>query len=217
MNYFNVLNFIFPIKCGICGKIGNPICEKCENNINQLKIDLIEDENISVNCKNLKIQKIYVFRYDKKIRELLINYKFNDCSYLADSFAYLIKKDKKIYGILKSYDIIIPVPLHRKRFLERGYNQIELIAKKLEIPMETKCLLKIKNIKPQSTKNAEERKKDIKNTYILQNKDKVKNRKILILDDIYTTGSTANECIKTLSECTDKIGFLSIARDYMKL
>lgn len=118
-----------------------------------------------------------------------------------------------MFGILKSYDIIIPVPLHKKRLLERGYNQTELIAKKLGIKVETNCLIKIKNIKPQSTKNAEERKKDIKNTYILKNEKKIKGKKVLLFDDIYTTGSTANECIKTIIKATNKIGFLSIAKD----
>lgn len=229
------LNLFFPIKCGVCGKIGLPICKKCEKKLKQYEINLIFKENIKaesledsfenkeLNIKNnilnnstnsnLKIQKIFIYKYQDIIRNLLINYKFNDASYLANSFAYLIKNNKKIYSILKSYDIIIPVPLHKKRMNERGYNQTELIAKKLEIPIETKCLIKTKNIKPQSTKTAKQRQIDIKNVFAIQNVDKIKNKKILLLDDIYTTGSTANECIKTLRKATNKIGFLAIAKD----
>ena len=65
---------------------------------------------------------------------------------------------------------------------ERGYNQTELIAKKLEIPIETKCLIKTKNIKPQSTKTAKQRQIDIKNVFAIQNVDRIKNKKAGIFD-----------------------------------
>ena len=201
MIFEKVLNLFFPIKCGVCGKIGLPICKECEESLKPYEINLVQKD------------KFFIYKYQDIIRNLLLNYKFNDASYLANSFAYLIKNNKKIYSILKSYDIIIPVPLHKKRMNERGYNQTELIAKKLGIPVETNCLIKTKNIKPQSTKKAKERQINIKNVFAIQNVEKIKNKKLLLLDDIYTTGSTANECIKTLSKATNKIGFLAIARD----
>ena len=238
----NVLNLIFPIKCGICGKIGLPICNDCEKLLKKYEINLVENDYIEIeknlvikkinlkqenkynqknsnNQKNnskIKVQKIFIYRYDGIIRKMLVNYKFNDASYLADTFAYLIKNNKKIYDILKTYDIILPVPLHRKRKLERGYNQTELIARKLGIKYETNCLVKTKNIKPQSKNDAKKRKTEIKDVFKIQNIAKIKNKKVLILDDIYTTGATANECIKTVSIATNKIGFVSLARDYMK-
>ena len=238
----NVLNLIFPIKCGICGKIGLPICNDCEKLLKKYEINLVENDYIEIeknleikkinlkrenkyNLKNsnnqknnskIKVKKIFIYRYDGIIRKMLVNYKFNDASYLADTFAYLIKNNKKIYDILKTYDIILPVPLHRKRKLERGYNQTELIARKLGIKYETNCLVKTKNIKPQSKNDAKKRKTEIKDVFKIQNIAKIKNKKVLILDDIYTTGATANECIKTVSIATNKIGFVSLARDYMK-
>ena len=238
----NVLNLIFPIKCGICGKIGLPICNDCEKLLKKYEINLLENDYIEIeknleikkinlkrenkyNLKNsnnqknnskIKVQKIFIYRYDGIIRKMLVNYKFNDASYLADTFAYLIKNNKKIYDILKTYDIILPVPLHRKRKLERGYNQTELIARKLGIKYETNCLVKTKNIKKQSKNDDKKRKTEIKDVFKIQNIAKIKNKKVLILDDIYTTGATANECIKTVSIATNKIGFVSLARDYMK-
>lgn len=201
MIFEKVLNLFFPIKCGVCGKIGLPICKECEERLKPYEINLVQKD------------KFFIYKYQDIIRNLLLNYKFNDASYLANSFAYLIKNNKKIYSILKNYDIIIPVPLHKKRMNERGYNQTELIAKKLGIPVETNCLIKAKNIKPQSTKTAKERQIDIKNVFAIQNVEKIKNKKLLLLDDIYTTGSTANECIKTLSKARNKISFLAIAKD----
>lgn len=236
MNLENVLNFIFPTTCGICGKVGLPICNDCDKLIRKYEIYLVENDYIeieqNIGCKNInleqennykfknnskiKVQKIFLYRYCDLIRKLLINYKFNDASYLADTFAYLIKNNKKIYDILKTYDIILPVPLHKKRKLERGYNQTELIAKKIGLKYENNCLVKVRNIKPQSRNDAKKRKIEIKDVFKVQNIEKIRNKKVLILDDIYTTGSTADECIKTVSIATNKIGFVSFARDYMK-
>ncbi len=232
----NVLNLFFPIKCGVCGKIGLPICNNCEKIIKKYEINLVENDYIEIensmsskniiidqannyklkNNSKIKVQKIFLYKYDDIVRKLLINYKFNDASYLADTFAYLIKNNKKIYDILKTYDIILSVPLHRKREIERGYNQTELIVRKLGLKYENNCLIKVKNIKPQSQNDVEKRKTEIKDVFKIQRIEKIKNKKVLILDDIYTTGSTANECIKTVSRATKNIGFVSIARDYMK-
>ena len=105
------LNLFFPIKCGVCEKIGIPICKECEENLKQYEINFMFKENIKIESlgnsfinkelnfkdniwddktnNNLKIQKIFIYKYQDIIRNLLINYKFYDASYLANSFAYL--------------------------------------------------------------------------------------------------------------------------------
>lgn len=214
MKLTNALDLIFPPKCGVCGKIGNFLCNECEEKIEKYKINLVEKNIIY----NKKVNKLYIYRYNGIIRNLLLEYKFYDKSFLADMFAKIIIKNKKIYRFLKSYDIIIPVPLHTKRKLERGYNQVELIAKKLGIiKVQSNCLVKIKNIRPQSEKGLKDRIINVKNVYNLQNIEKIKGKRIIIFDDIYTTGSTINECIKVLNEVTKEIGVLIIAKDYMEV
>ena len=80
--------------------------------------------------------------------------------------------------------------------------------------MQTNIIIKYKNIVPQSTLNQNGRKENIKNVYKVINKEKIKNKKILILDDIFTTGSTVNECSRILKEAGAKeIGILTIAKD----
>ena len=204
----NALDLFFPPRCGVCGKIGTVLCNSCEEKIEKYKINLIERKD--------GINIFYLYRYGGIIRELLIKYKFGDKSYLADTFVKIMLKNKKLFRFLKNYDIIIPVPLHRKRKLERGYNQVELIAKKLG-RIETNCLIKNKNTKPQSVKNLSDRIKDVKGIYEIKNIEKIKGKRVLIFDDIYTTGSTVNECIKTISRVTNKIGVLIIAKDYMEV
>ena len=80
--------------------------------------------------------------------------------------------------------------------------------------MNTNCLYKFTNIIAQSELNKEEREQNIKGVYMLKNAAKLTNKKILLVDDIYTTGSTANECCRVLEEAeTSKIGVLTIAKD----
>ena len=88
------------------------------------------------------------------------------------------------------------------------------MAKKLEIDCETECLFKNKDTTMQSKLNKEQRKENIKGVYLLKNEEKINNKNILLIDDIYTTGSTVNECIKTLKKAKIKnIDILTIAKD----
>ena len=203
-----LLNVIFPIQCGICGKLENSICDKCYNDLKKYEI------------RNQYEDLFFAYKYEGLIRNLIINYKFNDKSYLYKTFSEILLKNKNLCKFLKSYDIIIPVPLHKKRLQERGYNQSGLIAK--EIAKKTgliyykNVLIKNKNIKPQSTKNIQERVNDVLGIYEVKNKYLIKNKNILIFDDIYTIGSTAQECKKELLKSeANKVGILVLAKDYI--
>lgn len=152
------------------------------------------------------------------IRKILLNYKFNDKSYLYRTIVNFLLKDEKFFQILQSYDTIIPVPISQKRRKERGYNQSELIAKeiakKLCIEYNNRSLFKTKDIIEQSKLNKEERQKNIQNVYELRQPQILENKKILLIDDIYTTGSTVNECSKTLKKAQPKkIDVFTIAKD----
>lgn len=161
-----------------------------------------------------------MYKYDGEIRELLLKYKFNDKSYLYQLFSQSISENKAAVNFIKKYDLIIPVPLHKKRKLERGYNQSELIIKKVIINnkpvdnVETDILKKRKNLKPQSSKKLEERINEINGAYFVKNMEKIENKKILLFDDIYTTGATTHECKKTLLEAgAKKVGIMAVAKD----
>ena len=127
-------------------------------------------------------------------------------------------KQQKIFEIIKTYDIILPVPISKKRYKQRGYNQTELIAreirKRTDIELVTNCLYKEKNNVPQSTLNKEDRIENVKNAYIIKNSKIIKDKRVIIFDDIYTTGSTVNECSKLLKQNNVKeILEMTIAKD----
>ena len=127
---------------------------------------------------------------------------------------------QKSFENLKKYDIIISVPISRQRRKERGYNQSELIAlelsKILGVQIKKDIIYKIKNTVPQSSLNKVQREENAKGVYKVKNTEKLYNKKILIFDDIYTTGNTVNECAKTLVQKgikKENIGVLTIAKD----
>ena len=145
-----------------------------------------------------------MYIYDGIIRKLLIKYKFNEKTYLYKIFTKNLKNNKKICLLFEKYDIIIPVPISKKREKERGYNQSLLISREISKQLNIECnnqiLFKFKNTQPQSSLTKEERMENAKNVYYIKYEDKIKNKKILLVDDIYTTGSTVNECSKILKE-----------------
>ncbi len=213
-----ILNLIYPQTCGICGKINeNSLCKKCEIKLNKQAENRIIKEGTEIEDKYFN-ELMYIFRYEGQIRKLIIDYKFNDKSYLYKMFVNFLLKNQKIFENIKNYDTIIPVPISKKRKNERGYNQSLLIARniseKTDLELMNNCLIKTKNIIEQSKLNKEDRLQNIQGVYDLKNKKLLENRKILLIDDIYTTGSTANECSKTLRAAKpDKVGILVLAKD----
>lgn len=212
-----LLELIYPSVCGMCEKINkNYLCKKCEVSIKPYEINKI------ISCKrNSKLYydyQIQILEYKDIVRQKIIEYKFKEKIYLYKTLEKIILNDEKIYSFLKKYDIIMPIPLYRSKKWERGYNQTELIAKELakdlELALENKILRKIKNTKQQSTLTKKERAENVKNAFVLTDVANIRNKRVILFDDIYTTGSTVNECSKLLKKAEVKeISILTIAVD----
>ena len=202
--------------CGFCGKLDrNSLCNKCKIQIQKNKLSKIEDYK---NTSSYFDEHIYLFQYSGEIRNMILNYKFREKSYIYSTFVELIKNNKKICAQIKKYDIIMPVPISKKRLNTRGYNQSALIARKiaktLNMCYEENILVKIKDNKPQSEMGQEKRKSNVKDVYTIKNKEKIYQKKILLIDDIFTTGNTVNECAKLLIEnFASSVGIFTIAKD----
>ena len=237
--YDRILDLVYPPVCGICGKFNQDfLCKKCQKMLEaEAKFEIDQVDNQEYFFEN----HLYIFKYEGIIRKLILNYKFNEKSYLYKTFVNFLLKNEKFFKILKSYDTIIPVPVSSERMNERGYNQSELLAndivkqiieissnhmlngilitqkdniQKLKCECVTDCLIKNKNIIEQSKLNKEQRQKNIQGVYILRNEEKLIDKKILLIDDIYTTGSTANECCKVLQKAKPKkIDVFTLAKD----
>lgn len=217
-----ISNLLYPPICGICEKINKDgLCPKCNLELKkQAEVNILQKEEIEENIKKEKYfeELMYIFKYEGQVRKLILDYKFNEKSYLYKTFVNFLLKNEKIFENIKKYDKIIPVPISKKRNKERGYNQsmliVEEIANKTNLELVNNCLIKTKNIIEQSKLNKEDRQQNIQGVYSLQNERLITNKKILLVDDIYTTGSTVNECCKILQQANPKtIGVLVLAKD----
>ena len=214
-----ILDWLYPQVCGICGKINKrSLCNRC--NIKLKKEFSFTIDNYKNDLGKNFSEHIYFFKYKNLIREQIIALKFREKPYIYKSLSYFLKNNKKCFDYLEKYDIIIVVPISTERKKERGYNQSALMVKELSSIIDAKIitniLYKIKNTVPQSSLNKKEREENAKGIYIAKNCNKIKNKKILLVDDIYTTGSTVNECAKALIQNginKEQIGVLTIAKD----
>lgn len=207
-----LIDILYPRQCIICGKLHeDSICIRCYKTLDlNTRIDRYKDKKFN--------EHLYIFKYEGKIRNLIIDYKFNDKAYLNNFFVKIILKNEKICRKIKNYDIIIPVPIHIKRKRQRGYDQSELIARKiaknLSLDLITDSLVKQKNTVQQSLLTKKQRQENVKQVYKIINEQKIKDKRIILFDDIYTTGATANECAKMLKENGAKeILIFTIAKD----
>ena len=166
---------------------------------------------------------MYIFKYEGIIRELIIDYKFYNKPYISKTISRFLLNNKNVFEFIKKYDTIIPVPISIKRKKERGYNQSYLIAKditnnylkhNINIHLMDDNLIKIKNTIEQSKLSEDKRKINLIGAYKLINPNLIKDKKILLIDDIYTTGNTINECKKQLDIAKPKkVGIFVLAKD----
>lgn len=212
-----ILNLVFPNVCGFCNKINNnSLCKNCELMLSKYEINCIKDYT-----KNKEKYFDYLFcalKYENIVREKIINYKFNENSYLYKTFTKIIIKNEKVYGFLKLYDIIISVSMFETKKAVRGYNQSELIAcemaKQMRLCFEKDILIKVRDTEVQSTLTKTQRAENVKDAFFVTDNTKIEDKKIILIDDIYTTGSTVNECSKALKQAGAKeICVVTIAKD----
>lgn len=213
--YENIINLIYPQSCLICGKQSKKeyLCNNCENILEKEAVYKIE------NSRNKYFEKYaYIFKYENNVRKIILDYKFNDKAYFYEIFAKFLLKNKKICRFFETYDIITPVPIHKKRKALRGYNQSKLIARKIANSYENleylELLEKKINNKPQSSLTKLERIQNTKNVYCAKKIEKINGKNIILIDDIYTTGSTVNECSKILKQNGARnVAIITIAKD----
>ncbi len=209
-----VLNFLFPPVCSICGKLNkNWLCSNCEKRVQRL------EKSCVIEIKNKNYEKLlYIFQYESLVRKLILRYKFSNQAYLNHFFANMIIKNEENCKLLQEYDLLIPVPMHHRKMQKRGYNQTELVAnelsKILKIPTKSDILIKVVNTVTQSKLGGKARQSNIQHAFFVPKDREVEGKKIILLDDIYTTGATSQECSRVLKEAGAKeILILVLAKD----
>lgn len=217
-----LIDFIYPknISCIICN---NPInksntysmCKSCFNEMNFILDGCIkcgkpiiyhslEKQDISgcSSCFNKTFyfdKSISCIEYNDISKKLILDFKYKSKTYMSNYIADIMKEKLEIENI--EFDYILYVPLHKKRLKKRGFNQSKKIAIKLGKLINKQSydiLIRKKYTKPLYNLSKEQRIKMLKNVFEVKNNIKIKNKNILLLDDIFTTGSTVNEISKIL-------------------
>ena len=193
-----MLELLYPQVCGICGEKINQryTCRKCLN-----ILEYYQEMECAFGLSKIYFdQLLCLFPYKGILKSKMLQLKFYGYKYIARTFGDILAH--KIEAKSIHADFIIPVPVSKKRNFERGFNQSECIAKYLaeltKIPLKNKFLEKTKNNFTQSTLSSVERIGNVKGVYTVPNKEEVLGKTIILLDDIYTTGATMNECARVL-------------------
>lgn len=210
-------------KCFFCLSTTDDIwCNNCETDIIRQTqrctqcAKPCEYSEFCGNCVNsppVYTRTTVLFNYDYPAKKLIHEFKFKKRAELSVFFADRLSNKIKNQKALP--EILIPVPLHRKRQLVRGYNQSMELAKhlssRLNIPLNSKLCERIVNTDPQSKLSKKSRKKNVKNAFSLSN-NKV-SKHIAIIDDVITTGATINEIATTFKKAgCEQIDVWAIAK-----
>ncbi len=204
---------LFPKFCFGCRREKEYLCQDCKSVLEisglhqNYSTQNLKDLYFSADYGNPLIKKlIHKFKYEPFIKELAKSLS----SLIIEHFQLLDNKPdffSPFQGQGFSYwadFTLIPVPLGRKRLKWRGFNQAQEIGKELpnffSIPLAPDCLIKTRETLPQLELSDEERKENIKNVFLVKNKELIKQKRVLLVDDVYTTGSTMEEAAKVLKE-----------------
>lgn len=223
-----VLDLLFPVFCLSCGKEGFWLCSSCLKKINFCRRQICpvckkadKEGKVCPPCqsKSSLSQLIVAADYQNELIQKIIHLlKYNFAYEIRSAFHDILDK---FFGIkplkLPGDGLVIPIPLHKKRFRFRGFNQAQIIGEELAGIFNFKIIIdnlrRIKYTQPQVELKAQARKINIISAFALENPLEISGKSVILIDDVYTTGSTMNEAAKVLKKAGAKeiIGFV-IAR-----
>lgn len=222
------LGIIYPQTCCFCGKVSKKnICKECAEKITYIKEPICkkcgkpiryEEREYCGDCAGKELhyeQGRSIWIHTGNVRWSIYQFKYHNRRIYGKFYA---EELFRLYGeLIRRWEIdaIIPVPLHWRRRRKRGYNQAEIIAKHLgklaNIPVDTKAVVRVRNTKPQKELSHKDRRRNLKNVFRVTKYWK-RRKRVLVIDDIYTTGNTIDAVAKVLKEKgAHKVWFFTIS------
>jgi ComF family protein len=203
------LDLLFPPNCGGCGKPGSRWCEDCRNRVQRVVEPVcdvcgksVDEEGLCSDCRQVR-PSFRVLRswsvFEAPVRNAIHKLKYHGDMALGDALAAQLSQ----YAIDLKWpvEMVVPVPLGKKRFQERGYNQVSLIARPLALavgmPFAPDALTRVRETRSQVGLGKSERRANVSGAFQARG-TRVKDRTILLMDDVATTGSTLSSCAEAL-------------------
>lgn len=218
------INLLFPNCCVVCGDnlaVGEEfICTKCNVRMPRTNFHLQKDNEVERRFwGRISIETATSYFYYSKgsdYRRILYELKYHGCKELGEVMGRHMATELFSSGFFQGIDLIIPVPLHRKRRKSRGYNQSEWIALGISnttgIPMDVCGLVRNLANSTQTRKSVFERWENVQGIFKNQTPQAFSGKHILLVDDVLTTGATLLSCADALSESSDvKISIVTLA------
>ena len=225
-----IRGIFYPFQCPFCQEIlpggQRRICASCQKKIKRIieprckkcgRPIRLEEQEFCYDCRRKKHsyeEGIAVYVYEGRVRRAVHQMKFQNRRVYAEIFGAVMAEEVRKKIELWDIKAVVPVPMYKKKQRERGYNQAELLARKvsdvLHIEMKSDLVVRVRDTKPQKELEKKDRENNLKKAFsVKQNEVKLKN--ILLVDDIYTTGSTIDALADTLKKHgVEKIYFLAL-------
>jgi ComF family protein len=223
----SAVSLLYPPLCTICGRsirAGEYLCDQCETKAVRIVAPFCEkcsepfDGAITgvFTCANCAHRTIYfdaavaAYRGRGIVREVIHEFKYGRRIHLRHLVARWLRSaldDERLLG--RCFDVIIPVPLHPTRQRERGFNQATLLAELLSAQTSIRCKPLLERTRYTTTQTAldrSERMENLHNAFRLRKNADVRGLRVLLVDDVLTTGSTLNECARVLK----RVGVFSV-------
>ncbi|MDE0425859.1 MAG: ComF family protein [Candidatus Poribacteria bacterium] len=223
--------FLYPAKCRVCEAFLEVtsipyICADCWHDVQFLEppwCDICGTPDVRGLCDECatapprygKLRSIAF--YQTTLQDAIHLFKFEKKQVFAEHLIHLINAHIPIDCCIADYDFILPVPIHKKRLRERGFNQATLLAKGIAqtegVPILTDTLVRHRHTVAQSSLGMEARQHNITGAFEVPNPEVIRDKRILIVDDVFTTGATIREAVNELWKADPaEVDVLTLAR-----
>ena len=229
-------DFLFPPKCPLCGKFGeengggrfcssclaefisfsHPLCPRCGRSFatpageDHLCGECLTAERFFTRARSLG-------PYEGKMVEAIARFKYRGATHLGKPLGKLLAEYKDDEFSFSRFQRVIPVPLNVKRLRQRGFNQSLLLTRQVArgraLPLDFQSLQRIRNTPPQTQLSGADREKNIRGAFAVTAPEAIAGKHILLIDDVFTTGATVQECAKMLKKAgAEQVDVLTLAR-----